>query len=79
MARQRGKNKQAHTLRPPKRGVYWVICGPDPYLATCQRCGAHVDKPKLPMPLSAFVKYMEYAVELHHYCKENKNETHSPS
>jgi hypothetical protein len=50
--------------------ITWVTMGPDPYFATCNRCGKHVDKPPLPMSISAFCKYNAYALELHRNCKE---------
>ena len=46
----------------------WVKMGPEPYLATCERCGETVEKPRLPTPLRAFVKYLEYAIEEHRLC-----------
>jgi hypothetical protein len=49
--------------------ITWVVCGPDPYLATCQRCGQHVAKPPLPAPIDAFIRYLQYACELHRYCQ----------
>lgn len=52
-----------------KQRVTWVTMGPDPYFATCNRCGEHIDAPKLPMPLKAFVKYGEYIAERHRYCE----------
>jgi len=52
-----------------KKQVNWVTMGPEPYLATCVRCGGHIDKPKLPLPVAAFVKYSEYAIELHRHCE----------
>lgn len=48
----------------------WVTMGPDPYLATCQRCGQHIANPPLPTPLDAFVKYLRYAIAAHKLCKE---------
>jgi hypothetical protein len=47
----------------------WVTVGPEPHLATCQRCGGTVAKPELPIPLGAAVKYFEYAVALHAHCR----------
>lgn len=49
--------------------VRWLHVGPDPYLATCERCGKHVDKPPLPAPADAFVAYLRYAEKLHAHCK----------
>jgi hypothetical protein len=50
--------------------VDWVFMGPEPYLATCRRCGEHVAKPPMPTPLDAAIKYFEYASEAHKFCKE---------
>lgn len=52
-----------------RRRIDWVTMGPAPHFATCQRCGEHIEPPKLPMPLKAFVKYGEFAVELHRHCQ----------
>lgn len=52
--------------------VTWVIAGPEPWLAHCERCGVRIPKPKLPTPLPAAVKYMEYAVEAHRYCRKKE-------
>jgi len=53
-----------------KQQIDWVTMGPAPHFATCQRCGDHIPPPKLPMPITAFVKYGEYGVELHRHCVE---------
>ena len=53
-----------------KKRISWVKLGPDPYLATCERCGGTIDKPPLPTPIPAFVKYCEYATEAHRLCQE---------
>jgi hypothetical protein len=53
-----------------KRGIYWVTIGPDPYMATCQRCGNHERPPELPIPLTAFVQYCRYVQAKHQYCLE---------
>lgn len=52
-----------------KQTVEWVTMGPSPHFATCKRCGEHVEPPKLPMPIRAFVKYLDYALELHRHCR----------
>jgi len=57
--------------------VEWLTMGPAPYFATCQGCGEHVEAPKLPMRIKAFVKYADFQVELHRYC-EPKSESSSP-
>jgi len=49
--------------------VRWLKVGPEPFLATCERCGGHVDKPALPMAVDAFLKYGNYAEALHKDCK----------
>ena len=52
----------------------WVKVGPEPYLAHCERCGVSIDKPALPTPIPAFVKYCEWATEAHRLCQEPKEE-----
>lgn len=51
-----------------KPRVPWVEVGPEPYLATCQRCGGAVLKPELPVSVDGFVAYCRYAEELHAGC-----------
>jgi len=52
----------------------WVKVGPEPYLAHCERCGVSIDKPALPTPIPAFVKYCEYAGEAHRFCQEEDDD-----
>jgi len=52
-----------------RRIAPWLIMGPDPYLATCKRCGKQEAKPELPCPVDALVRYGEYLSERHRYCK----------
>lgn len=47
------------------RAVDWIIVGPEPYLANCQRCGAHVAKPELPVSIDEFLRLLR-AVEREH-------------
>jgi len=49
--------------------VTWVVMGPEPYLAHCQRCGQTIEKPTLPCPLDMAVAWMKAAVKLHAHCK----------
>lgn len=51
------------------RAVAWVTCGPEPYLATCQRCGGHVAKPDLPVALQGFVMLLKAAAAMHRNCR----------
>ena len=51
-----------------KTPIDWLLCGPDPWLATCERCGKHEEKPPMGISLTAFVKYMRYVEELHRHC-----------
>ena len=52
----------------PKKmpAVPWVTLGPDPALATCQRCDQTEDMPELPLSVDAFVAYMAFVLEKHH-------------
>lgn len=47
----------------------WVVMGPEPHLATCQRCGGTVPKLDLPIDLKKFVTYVEKAAREHADCK----------
>lgn len=40
---------------PKAKGVDWVACGPEPYLATCERCGETEPKPEMGIELRRFV------------------------
>jgi hypothetical protein len=51
-----------------KRGIYWVTIGPEPHMATCQRCGRHEPPPETPTPLRAAILYMRYVAEKHRWC-----------
>lgn len=51
-----------------KPAVDWVVLGPDPFLATCERCGRTEEKPELPLLVDAFVKYIEFIVAKHARC-----------
>ena len=51
-------------------GVPWVVGGPDPYLATCERCGVREPKPQLPAPADAVVLYLRWVIEKHRLCVE---------
>jgi len=52
----------------------WLILGPEPHYATCQRCGGQEPKPELPIDVDAFLKYSEYVILKHRRC-EAKGET----
>ena len=49
-------------------GVDWVLLGPEPWLATCARCGGRIDKPPLPQPVAAFCAVLEAQVKAHAGC-----------
>jgi len=48
----------------------WLFLGPEPYYATCGRCGKQEPMPELPVPVTAFIKFSEYVIERHRLCKE---------
>lgn len=52
-----------------KARVTWVVMGPEPHLAHCERCGATIEKPTLPAPIPMVVAWMKAAVQLHKNCK----------
>lgn len=49
--------------------VPWVTVGPEPYLATCQRCKATINKMPRSVPLEAFVAYLHDAQLAHQGCQ----------
>ena len=51
------------------RGVSWVVMGPEPHFAHCERCGRPIEKPTLPAPIQMVVAWMEAGVKLHRKCK----------
>lgn len=53
-----------------KATVPWLIMGPEPHLATCQRCGKQEAKPELPADVEAVLLYLRYIMERHRYCEE---------
>ena len=59
----------AVVTRPTRRIPDWLVMGPAPHFATCQRCGKPLAKPELPMPIDALVPYLEYAALRHAHCK----------
>ena len=47
----------------------WVLMGPEPHFAHCERCGAVIPKPALPAPINMVTAWMKAAVDLHRDCK----------
>lgn len=52
------------------RVISWVVVGPEPWLATCLRCGEHQAKFVLPKPIDGVVAYMRGFIKLHEKCPE---------
>lgn len=52
-----------------RQSIDWLIAGPDPYLANCERCGQYEEKPPLPMEIDAVLAYMKYVTAKHRLCK----------
>ncbi len=48
----------------------WVVLGPEPHLATCQRCGTVVPMPQLPLEISRFVRLIRSIERKHRDCLE---------
>lgn len=46
-----------------------LLVGPEPYLATCERCGARLPKPDMPMKAQAFLRLLKSAVNEHAVCR----------
>mgnify|MGYP000880867382 CR=1 FL=1 len=56
-------------LPPPEdEGAPWVTIGPEPYLATCARCGLVEPKPDLPLSMDAFGAYLTFVTVKHRGC-----------
>lgn len=53
-----------------KKPVTWLMVGPEPFMATCHRCGKTEPKPELPTPFEAGIRYLEYLTEKHRHCQE---------
>lgn len=51
------------------RAVTWVVVGPEPHLAHCERCGRTVPKPPMPCPIPVAVAYMRAYVAEHRGCR----------
>ena len=67
---RRRKEEAEQAVSRSRAKIEWVTCGPEPYLGTCQRCGRHIEKPTLPVPIKEFIHYMKHSLELHRFCKE---------
>lgn len=52
-----------------------LLVGPEPYLATCGRCGARLPMPEMPMKMSAFMRLLKGALNEHVVCLEAVGET----
>jgi hypothetical protein len=65
------RRRPGDPLMPRRRkpSVPWLIVGPDPFFATCERCGKREPKPELPIPLDAAVLFMRYLVAKHRNCQ----------
>ena len=47
----------------------WLIVGPEPYLATCERCGLHVLMPPMRMTITTLIGFLERSIAQHSACK----------
>lgn len=45
-----------------------LLVGPEPYLATCERCGARLPMPDMPMKMSGFIRLLKSALNEHAVC-----------
>ncbi len=52
----------------------WVTLGPEPYMATCGRCGRTEPKPELPLSMEAFGAYLTFVALKHRDCVEPVSE-----
>lgn len=51
------------------RQVDWVFMGPEPHLATCQRCKETIAKPELPTTFPELLAFLGEATKLHAACR----------
>ena len=49
--------------------VPWLMMGPDPFMATCRRCGRSEPQCDLPNAIDVLVKYMAYISARHAACE----------
>jgi hypothetical protein len=47
----------------------WLVVGPEPHFAHCERCGATIPKPGLPAPFEMVIAWTEAALKMHKHCK----------
>ncbi len=73
LGRKRHDNRRADVSRAKRDIPDWIVMGPAPHFATCQRCGKAVPEPVLPMPVDALFAFMEYAGLLHARCKVGRD------
>ena len=50
------------------KGGDWVVMGPRPHFASCQRCGGTVAPPVLPMEMGELARFLADAVAAHAEC-----------
>ena len=48
----------------------WIFIDSETSEVYCERCGER-EKPKLPMPITSFVKWSEYFGDKHKFCKRS--------
>jgi len=51
--------------------VNWTFMDGNTQEVYCDRCGAR-EKPRLPMPVDAFIKWIAYFNEKHKYCEKGE-------
>lgn len=59
----------SNVLEETERGL---MVGPEPYLATCGRCGARLPMPEMPMKMQVFIGLLKSAVSEHAVCPVSK-------
>ena len=58
------------TVRGRRPGeVAWLKVGPDPALATCERCGGTEPAPPLPCPRDYAIAWMKVSIRRHRECE----------
>lgn len=56
--------------RPPLRALSWIVMGPEPWLASCLRCGDVLRSPKMPVEIGPLARFLKAWADIHRDCAE---------
>lgn len=65
-----GGDREIRVSMNREQRAEWITMGPEPWLATCGRCGVRIKKPELPMNLAEFIRRLRVVADLHSGCRE---------